>query len=101
MLAELFVVGDAELAARIEILERSVASLQELPTRVGALEVQVLHLRIEMHAIRDELREDIASLRRQMRALFAEMQREMRLLHEDLVARIATTGDSGGGRKPS
>ena len=97
-------------------LERRVEILEQLPERVTALESQIVQLRDEMRsefsASREEIRagdeQVITTLREEIRAgdketrrtltermesLFDENERHMRLLHEDLVERIARTGE--------
>jgi hypothetical protein len=55
--------SDRTLAERVEILEQSVRILAMLPSRVSAVETQILQLRSEVQAefsaIREEFRHDI------------------------------------------
>ena len=100
------------LANRVEILERKVEGLAELPDRVGALELQVSQLRSEMRgefsAVRTEMRELNDGLRREMRELNEESRREMhelnadtrthmRVLHEEVISRIALLDEHTNG----
>ena len=104
------------LEVRMDRLEKRVGILEQLPERVTALESQIVLLRDEMRsefsAVRGEIRDGdeqvIKTLRDEIRAgdeetrrvlsermesLFDENERHMRLLHEDLVERIARTGE--------
>jgi hypothetical protein len=88
---------DRSIIERLEIVERKVESLETLPARVSAVELQIVQLRQDMtagfSAIRDDLRavdESIrADLRAEIRAGDEETRRFMRVLHEDVIARIA------------
>jgi hypothetical protein len=103
------------LEERVDMLERRVEILEQLPGRITALEVQIVHLRHDMRAefsaIRSEvraggdrvvqtLREEIGvgnervvqTLRKEMRDGDEETRRFMRILYEDLVARIEILG---------
>ena len=75
------------LTNRVEILERKVEGLAELPDRVGALELQVSQLRTEMaiefSAVRAEMRELNEDTRREMHELNDGLRQEMRQLNED------------------
>ena len=73
------------LDERVEILERKVEALEDLPQRVTAVEVQILQLREEMHGALSSRRED---LRAEIRGGDEETRRYMRVLHEDVVTRI-------------
>ena len=68
------------LEKRVDILERTVGGLSELPARVEAVEGQILQLRTEMHgefsAIRTEagaFKEDVYAFRGEMYAFRQEM----------------------------
>jgi hypothetical protein len=90
------------LERRVEMLEKRVDILEQLPERVGAVELQIVQLRKDLRgefsALGAELRAEIRAgdeetrrvLRDEMRELFADNQRQMRILHEDVIARIAT-----------
>ena len=96
------------LTERIEILEQKVGDLQELPGRMAAVESHILQLRGEVRdgfsaiharmATHDQRFESIDQrfddLSRQMREGHQEIGRHMRLLHEDVLARIAATGEA-------
>jgi len=93
---------DADLTRRVEHLEDTVESLRDLPhrtakleARMGAVETQIVQLRVEMRdefsAIRKEmvskedLRTEIAALREEM-ATNAELQNLRLELREDIAA---------------
>ena len=97
------------LTQRVEILEQTVAELASLPSRMTAVELQIVRLRDEMHAgfsavrpelavMRDDLRTELKStaesLRAEIRSGDEETRRYMRVLHEDVIARIAALGDA-------
>jgi len=80
------------------MLEKRVDTLEQLPERVRAVELQIVQLREEFRGEFSVLRTEIRAggeetrrvLREEMRELFADNQRQMRILHEDVIARIAT-----------
>jgi len=88
------------LEKRVNMLERGIEILEQLPDRVTALEVQIVELRGEMRAefsaTRIEAREGdervIQTLREEIRAGDEETRRFMRILYEDLVERIEILG---------
>ena len=107
--------AEKSLEERVNMLERGVEILEQLPDRVTALEVQIVELRGEMRAefsaTRNEAREGdervlqtlradiragdervIQTLRQEIRAGDEETRRFMRILHEDLVERIEILG---------
>jgi uncharacterized protein (DUF3084 family) len=119
---------DAPVTERLEILEKKVAAVETLPARVGAVELQIVQLRDEVHiefsAIRQEfsavrqefsaVRQEFAAVRQEMAAMGASLREElraeiragdeetrryMRVLHEDVIARIATLGEGRRLRK--
>jgi dsDNA-specific endonuclease/ATPase MutS2 len=92
---------------RVEELEERVTILEQLPARVDALTLQVVHLREEMHAgfsavqtsLREEIRAGDEGLRTEISALREEIRTEIRngdsavmsqarVLHEDLIDRL-------------
>ena len=89
------------LERRMDRLEGRTEILEQLPERVTALESQILQLRDEMRnefsATRAEARAGDEETRRvlteRMESLFDAHERHMRLLHEDLVERIARSGE--------
>jgi len=119
------------LTERVEILEQKVQSLETLPGRVGALEVQILQLRDEMRSefsavrqemramgagLRDELRAEIRAgdnavrteirtvaeaLRAEIRAGDEETRVQMRVFHEEVIARIAALQEGRPRRRKS
>jgi hypothetical protein len=101
------------LTQRVEILEQTVAELASLPSRMTAVELQIVRLRDEMHAgfsavrpelavMRDDLRTELkstaeslrAEIRAEIRSGDEETRRYMRVLHEDVIARISALGDT-------
>jgi uncharacterized coiled-coil DUF342 family protein len=106
--------SSGDLVARVEVLEKRMTALEELPARVSALEVQVLQLRTEMRdefsAVRQEMRALNEATRGEMRALGEELRGEMRalndhtltqvrVLHEEVIDRIARLDGNGGARR--
>ena len=91
---------EKSLEERVDMLERRVELLEQLPDRVTALELQIVQLRDEMRAefsaTRAEARagdeETRRVLRDEIRAGDQETRRFMRILHEDLVGRIEILG---------
>ncbi len=104
------------------MLEERVTSLEELPPRMGGLELQIVQLRTEMHAefsaVRGEirlvdvrlgsveagqreeirslgtgLREEIHSVETGLRLAIDEAQVQTRVLFEDFVARLAVVDE--------
>jgi hypothetical protein len=90
--------ADHTLPARMEIIERKMASLESLPGRMRAVEFQIVHLR-------DEMREQFSTVRHELRVEIQagdeETRRYMRLLHEEVLARIATIREGRPGRRKS
>jgi S-adenosylmethionine synthetase len=76
-----------EIARRLEILERKVDVLEQLPARIDRLELQIVQLRQEM-------RDEFSAMRMEMRSGDEETRNYMRVLYEDLVTRISTLGES-------
>ena len=74
------------LEERVDMLERRVEILEQLPGRVTALEVQIVHLR-------DEIRAEFSATRAAARDGDEETRRFMRVLYEDLVHRIELLGE--------
>jgi hypothetical protein len=93
--------SDRSLVEPLEIVEKKVESLETVPARISAVELQIVQLRQDMNAgfsaIRDDLRGEIRAvderirtdLRAEIRAGDEETRRFMRVLHEDVIARIA------------
>ena len=112
--------AEPTLTDRVEILEEKVAELDKLPTRVEAVELQILQLRDEMRgefsairqamssesgwvraefaAVRQEFRQEFAAIRQEIRDGDEETRRYMRVLHEKVLSRIATLAE---GRNPA
>jgi hypothetical protein len=99
------------IEGRVEKLEERVTILEQLPARVDALALQIVHLREQMHAdfsanqtmLREEiragdeetrrvLRHELSALREEVRAEIRDGDQEVmshaRILHEDLVAKL-------------
>jgi len=74
------------LEKRVENLERKVTSLETLPDRVTALEVQISEFRTEVRA---EFSATRTELRQEMHTLNDEALAQMRVLHEDMLARFS------------
>jgi hypothetical protein len=76
------------LTNRVEILERKVEDLAELPDRMSALELQVSQLRSEMRiefsAVRVEMRELTGGVRQEMHELNGGLRQEMHALNAGL-----------------
>ena len=101
------------LARRVQILEGKVESLEQLPARMEALELQILQFRAEVRdefsatreGLRAEMRAEIHRLETRLEALISggddETRRYMRVLHEEVIARIATIGEGGRSRSSS
>ncbi len=70
------------LEQRVDILEKRVSELGQLPARVEELGSQIAQLRGEMHA-------EFSAVRREMRDGDEETRRLMRVLHEDVIQRFA------------
>lgn len=102
------------LTRRVQILEEKVGSLERLPARIDAIELQILQfreeVRVEFSATRGEFLARIAltegALLHEMNQLDeraasrdAETRRFMKLLYEDALARIATIGEGGRSRE--
>jgi hypothetical protein len=93
------------LADRVTILEQKMESLQGLPDRVTALELQISQfreeVRLEFSATRSELRAEMSdlaeTLRGEIRAGDEETRRYMSVLHEDVISRIALLGENLNG----
>lgn len=72
-------------------------ALEELPSRMSAVEQQVAELRSEMRVGHEELRAEMRvmehELRLEMRALHHEAMAQTRMLHEEVLGRIATIGE--------
>ena len=107
--------AEKSLEERVNMLERGIEILEQLPDRVTALEVQIVELRGEMRAefsatraetregderviqtLREEIRAGdehvVQTLRQEIRTGDEETRRFMRVLYEDLVERIEILG---------
>ena len=85
------------LAARMDSLEQRISRLEEHPDRLDTLTLQVSQFRGEMRgefsAVRQEMRELNEASLREMRELNQVTGQRMRVLYEDLVAKMAITGE--------
>ena len=72
----------APLEDRLQHLETRMTALEQLPARMDRMEIQLVELRGDLAASRDELG-----------ARIDDTQREMRVLHEDVLGRIAVIGE--------
>ena len=61
--------------------------MASLPSRVGALELQIVQLR-------NEMRVEFSAVRAEIREGDEETRRYMRVLHEEVISRIATLAES-------
>jgi hypothetical protein len=107
--------AEKSLEKRVNMLERGIEILEQLPDRVTALEVQIVELRGEMRAefsatriearegderviqtLREEIRAGdehvVQTLRQEIRTGDEETRRFMRVLYEDLVERVEILG---------
>ena len=92
--------AQTSLEERVDMVERRIENLEQLPERMTALETQIVHLRDEMRAEFSAVRIEahagdervIQSLREEIRAGDEETRRFMRILYEDLVTRIEILG---------
>jgi hypothetical protein len=116
--------GQRTLTNRVQVLERKVESLENLPERVRSLELQFMQFREEVRAefsatraelsaeirgeierTRAELRAEIRAgdeqtrtdLRAEIRAGDEETRTYMRVLHEEVLSRIALLGEQRNG----
>ena len=101
---------ERSIVERVEILERKVETLEQLPARMTALELQILQSREEVRAdfsaTRAELRAEIRAandalrdeLRSEIRGGEEETRRYMRILHEEVLDRLARLDE--GRRRP-
>jgi hypothetical protein len=88
------------LEERVNMLERRVEILEQLPERVTALEAQIVQLRDDMRAefsaTRAEARAGdehvVRTLREEIRAGDEETRRFVRMLHEEVIERIKLLG---------
>lgn len=72
---------------RVTVLEQIVEELASLPSRVGALELQIVQLR-------DEMRVEFSAVRAEIREGDEETRRYRRVLHEEVISRLATLAES-------
>jgi hypothetical protein len=92
------------LEDRVDMLEQRVQSLEVLPERVAALELQISQFRGEVRAefstMRLAMREGQEQLRLEMRALNEETKTHMLVLHEEVISRLALLSEGMKGRRP-
>jgi len=80
--------AERSFTERVKILEQNVEELRGLPSRMTALESQILQLRGETKGGISAIRGDIE-----------ETRRHMRVLHEEILSRIALLGERRGPEK--
>ena len=66
---------------RVDNLEKRVTILEQLPSRVDALSVQISQLR-------DEMQDGFSAMRARIEAVDERLSTQMRVLHEDVIARL-------------
>src|SRR5262245_11367325 len=76
---------------RMTSLEQQMLEGRDLPNRIATLESQVLQLQ-------KEVRDEFLAIRAEVKAADDETRVFMRILHEDVLARIKTTGESDESR---
>ncbi len=86
------------LTRRVQILEEKVETLERLPARIEALELQILQFREEVRAEFSATRD---GLRAEIRAGDEETRLQMRVLHEEVIARFALLDEHLNDRKRS
>jgi hypothetical protein len=84
---------------RVETLERTVEGLSALPSRVEAVEGQMLQLRSEMRSEFSAIRDEFVQVRAEIKAGDEETRTQMRILHEAALARIAMVAEGVGGTR--
>ena len=98
--------SSGDLVARVEVLEKKMTALEELPARVSSLETRIVQLRTEMKgefsAVRQEMRSLKEETRVEMRSLEEELRAEIALLHLaeiEVAAREVAQGDVDGDQR--
>ncbi len=102
--------AEGDLLRRVEKLEETVDSLRDLPERttrlevqMGNVELQIVHLRDEMHsgfsamqrdiaAVRTELKEEGTAIRAELAAQGAELREDIAGVSRDLSAKFLDLG---------
>ena len=99
------------LANKVDILERRMDTLEQLPARFDRIEAQLLQFREEVReefsamrgGLREEVREELSAmrggLREEIRAGDDETRRQMRVLHEEVIGRLTLIQEGRVGRK--
>jgi hypothetical protein len=80
-------VPEQTLAARVENLERKTESLEALPARMSAVELQIVQLRTEMG-------EQFSVIRQEFAAADSGLREEIRTLRTDLRAELRAEGEA-------
>ncbi|CAN5871159.1 hypothetical protein BH18ACI5_BH18ACI5_10350 [soil metagenome] len=110
------------IAIRVQRLEQRMTTLEELPSRMERLELQIVQFRSETRdefsAVRGEMAAQGASLRREMadqglairqevadqgatlQTQITELAVQMQVLHEDVISRIAQSQEGWSGPPP-
>jgi hypothetical protein len=87
------------LTRRLQILEEKVGSLERLPARIDAIELQILRFREEVRAACSATRDDLKELDAKAVSRDEETRRFTRMLHEHVIGLIATLGEGGRSRE--
>ena len=89
----------APLTRRVQILEEKVESLERLPARIDAIELQILQFREAVRAAFSATRDELRQLDAKAVSRDEETRRFMRMLREHVVGLIATMGEGGRSRE--
>ena len=83
---------------KVQVLEKRVTSLEELPPRMSGLELQIVQLRTEMHAefsaVRGEIRSVDTGLREEIRSVDTGLCEEIRSVETGLREEIRSVETS-------
>ena len=74
---------------RVEKLEEHVTNLQQLPTRIDALSLQIVQLREDMGAGFSAISSRFASTEKALATSEERILAQVRVLHEDVISRLA------------
>jgi hypothetical protein len=80
------------MTERLENLEKRMELVERLPERISAVELQILHIRSEMH-------EQFSAVRSELHTEIEETRRYMRVLHEEVLSRIAVIEEGHARRR--
>ena len=79
---------DADLVRRVEKLEETVDSLRDLPARTASLEVRMGAVELQIVQLRTEMHDEFADIRAEMAT-----KADLAALREDMVATMASKAD--------